>query len=207
MARPTKEENKDNPLKKLRRALGDGDISMPQHRLAKFLGVPLETIKAIESGKRQRAGLSNAIVYHAYSNLGASWSEADQSWTPVGTRDPLDLAHVKRWRRATFVRDNETDAMLLRLMVVLDSAPEKKFKEIVDAVEVKLQELLQEFDYQPEYQDADWRDTQLAFIALGKGGYVRTRSTNMDEERELFDFRDRRKNSKRNYPATRNKIT
>lgn len=202
MPRPPKKENEHNPLRKLREALGVDGNPIPQYEIAALLGLSTETIKSIEVG---RLRVTEKLLEKIYLDLGASWSKKTLVWIDAAGGEPFTLKHSERWCQAGFNRDVETDAMLLRLMVVLDSAPKEKFKKIVDTVEVKLQEILQEFGYQPGYQDVDWRDTQLAIIALGNRGYVRSRSINADGERELFDFSYRRKNLKRNLAATRNK--
>lgn len=188
MARPPKEENKDNPLRKLREVLGGDDTPVPQQQLAEFLGVSPETIKAIEGGKRQRGGLNEEILGRAYINLGAYWSETDQAWFSAGNGESFSREHGERWRKAGFDRDIETHALVLRLLLLLDYAPSRKFKRVADTVELKIREILKEFGYQPDNHDADWQNTKVQMIRNDQGRYVRRRPIWAARQGELFDF-------------------
>jgi transcriptional regulator with XRE-family HTH domain len=188
MARPPRKGNEDNPLRKLREALGTDGLPLPQHKLAELLGVSPETVKSIEAGRR---GITEKLDEWIAIHLGAWWFEKARYWVSIGTLEPLNPENSRGWRKATFDRELETHALMLRLMLVLEYAPEKRFREIADTVEMKLQEILQEFDYSPDAHDPpdrhdpDWISTELRLVPDDRGSYRRHRKGS------LSDFRRR----------------
>lgn len=77
-------------------------------------------------------------------------------------------------------------------MLLLDYAPDRKFKQIANTVEVKFQEILREFDYRPDDHDVDWLNTRLWIARDEKGEYRRNRPIWAAYKGSLFDFRRRR---------------
>ena len=161
MPRPPKKGNEDNPLRRLRDALGTDQAPIPQHELAELLNLSPETVKSIEAGRRS---LTEKLLEWIYVNLGAYWSERQRTWTSIGSREPFTREASDRWRQAGLDRDLESHSLMLRLMLLLEYAPEEKFKQIADTVEAKLQEVLLEFDYRPDNKDVDWFNTQLRIV-------------------------------------------
>src|SRR5271165_6435207 len=110
MPRPPKKENEENPLKKLREALGKHGIPMPQHTLARRLDLSPETVKAIEAGRRRQGDLGDDLIQRIYVRLGAIWSAGDQKWSTAEPGVPLSIEYCDRRQAAEFDRDTETHA-------------------------------------------------------------------------------------------------
>jgi transcriptional regulator with XRE-family HTH domain len=192
MPRPPKKENEDNPLRKLRTALGRAGVPMPQHQLAELLGLSPETVKSIEAGRRRNLGLDDRLLDTIYVLFGANWSPKDRKWFSIGSDEPFTREHYQRWREASFDRDVETHALMLRLMLILDYAPERKFSQIANTVETKLQEVLKEFDYRPDNHDMDWLNTRVWIAPDSDNVYRRHRPIWSARKGLLFSFRYRR---------------
>jgi transcriptional regulator with XRE-family HTH domain len=79
MPRRSKFEKEPNPLRLLREALSPGGIRHPisMNELSKITGVPFDTVKAIEAGRRSLRG---GVLEQVAEETGAHWNGRKRRW-------------------------------------------------------------------------------------------------------------------------------
>jgi hypothetical protein len=98
MARPPKPENARNPLRQLRTLLSkNGEIApITQNRLSEICDIPIDTIRAIEAGRRT---LSLSVLRKTEAATTAKWNSKLARWTVYDSDEPLTFSWYSLHRR------------------------------------------------------------------------------------------------------------
>jgi hypothetical protein len=128
----TKEEL--HPLKQLRRICGISSAT-----LSEITGIPANTIRAAEISRRKGGELSENQLNQIVLSIGALWAPEAREWLFIFTNDALRTHEGVPYRKEHFEsfraelkaeaheRAGATGYLLLRLMALLESAPDKEF--------------------------------------------------------------------------------
>jgi transcriptional regulator with XRE-family HTH domain len=167
MPRPSKPENRNNPLRKLREHLGTNGQPMSQLKLSKLLGVSKETVFSIENGRLNNGNPTPRVLNLINERLGAVWSEEDKEWQLFpGT--PLTQQNYKLWSNTKFDRVTEIDALCGALIYLLQHVPDERFAAASDAVFRKLSELAKQYGVSTTARE--FLRSDLVAVALWRGG-------------------------------------
>jgi len=208
MPKAPKEQNLDSCLRKLRNCLGTPERPMAQTKLARALGVSVETIKSLES-KRLRKGIpSEAMLECILREFGATWVVEDQAWMFM-RNVPFTRKSYELWKSATFDRVTEIDALCGGLISLLGQVPDRRFPSASDAVYRALHEIAKEHavGWEPGigWGDLDFMRMDMAIFNVWRNGKItknpadiigfrRERHWNesfRDPKRERLDFRSK----------------
>jgi transcriptional regulator with XRE-family HTH domain len=144
MPRLPKEENRDSCLRMLRIRLGTPKQPMPQSKLARTLGVSIETIKSLESKRLHKGIPSDAMMEQISREFGAVWSEEDKEWQML-SKTPYTQQQFKLWQTTGFDKVTEIDALCGTLIYLLQHVLNRRFISASDAVLRKLSELADQY--------------------------------------------------------------
>jgi hypothetical protein len=213
MPRSPKKEHLDNPLRKLREALGTQGKPMPQWKLAAALKLPLETLKSIELGRFREGIPSPQTMEFILSEFGAHWVEKRKEWDFILPGIPYTLANYERWKKASFDRETEIDTLCAGLISLLQRATDSQFASASDAVYRALHEIAKKSGV--SVMDPDFLRMDLAIVNIWPSekhtrtpadiiGFRRERDCHEPKPKEaLFDFRDKLKPAAPVTPSSR----
>jgi hypothetical protein len=163
MARQPKTENAHNPLRQLRELIYTrGTGTATQSELSREIGVPLDTIKSIESGRRP---LSRQIQKTVRVMFGVIWDQKKKQWgyrvfkwNPKGVKYefcPATKADIQTYRKMLEEPpnpnhlDRDRDAVKMRIDALFEQvkAPYwmRLFESMQDSVEELREELVNKF--------------------------------------------------------------
>jgi DNA-binding XRE family transcriptional regulator len=157
MPRRPRKENEGNPLRQLRVALGFQGKLMPQHELGRILGISPETIKSLEAGRRRKGMPPGEPIRTAvFTYLGALWwpgvGGQEFGWSFPFSGEPYTRAHYEQWKKAPFDRVIEIHALCVKLIALLQAAPDRDFRVVVDTLENAMAEILDRFKLKVELE-------------------------------------------------------
>jgi hypothetical protein len=127
MPRPTRPDRLENPIRLLRFVLTEpGKVTLSQTLLSPITDVPLDTLKAVESGRIEK--LSDRILHRIRIQIGAAWNKEDKRWrfwTPDG---PLyTREHYQQYRDFLLSQqilhlDNDAFFIFYRIKLLLENS-------------------------------------------------------------------------------------
>jgi hypothetical protein len=128
--------NNQHPLKRLREICGD----ISQAVLSEVTGLNVDSIRAAEIGRRKGGELSDEQLSQILLSIGAYWDRNARDWFFLFTRDNLEdrvgPVPYKKEHYETFRAELKAEAqeragatcyLLLRLLYLLESVPNKEF--------------------------------------------------------------------------------
>jgi DNA-binding XRE family transcriptional regulator len=157
MVRHPTADNARNPLRQLRELIdGTGAANAAtQAELSRIIGVPLDTIKAIESGRRSKLRpLSDQIRKRVLVLLGVSWHEEKERWVSrcfdgrTVTTSVATAEYVKAYRQMldqSRALDRDRDAVKMRIDALFDQIPERYWMRLLKSMQGFVDELRDEF--------------------------------------------------------------
>jgi transcriptional regulator with XRE-family HTH domain len=221
MPRPTRPENRENPLRKLRE-----DLEMSQLELSKTLGVSKETIFSIENGRLNNGIPTPRVLDLIRDHIGVNWSAEQGRWEAY-PGIPFTPKTYELRKRAEFNRIHEADALANGLISLLLKVSDEEFASLSDAIYRELYRLAHVYGISIEYipgipfVDEEFRRMDMAIVNIWRDG----KNTKNPEDvvglrrergflsardgRELLDFRYRNTQAKpvRSKPSSRPRLS
>jgi hypothetical protein len=169
MPRPPKPENALNPVRLLRRALADKNQAVAtQGQLSTWLGVPVETIKSLEAGRRRQGALNDRIIDAALIYLGARWNPKKSQWENL-LGQSYNRSHLELWRSADFDRDDVIRALKEKLTALLLSTPDRSFPMVTDMLCDAINKVQDHFQFPMKKEDARYFEVGLGLVEFIDG--------------------------------------
>lgn len=156
MPRPPKPERLRNPLRQLRELFGtDEPISQPE--LSRLIGVPANTIKAIEAGARP---LSRQLEKKIEVLTGANWDSKKKRWIFRSLQwrdghshseiDPCTAAQLRAYQdmlkeTGAVAPDRDRDAVKMRIDALFDQIPERYWMQLLLTMQNFLNDIREKF--------------------------------------------------------------
>lgn len=141
MPRPPQPQKAKHPLKLLRQTLSThGHFS--QADLARYSGIPEQTIHAIENGQRR---LTERILLRINRKMGAYWN--GETWKQGWTDEPFTAEGFKQYWRATNAPPDEVerpvDVRILqgKIELLFEHCPETKWNDLIFDLQEALEEI------------------------------------------------------------------
>jgi hypothetical protein len=120
----TRPNRLDNPLRKLRLILGNGERPAGQVEFANTIGMSVATLRAIEAGRRL---FSKDCQDQIFKNLFARWKPKKQRWYLGDTDIPYQKEHVSYPERFDphdpFVDDYTIHRLIERILTMFKNCP------------------------------------------------------------------------------------
>jgi len=132
MPRPPSRENEKNPLRILRALLSEGGEKSPLTvaKLSEIIGVPENTIKAIQNDQRN---LTKRVGDQVVLSTGAAWRQEKAQWTYALSKDdtPFSFALYLEFRKIMAVRPathrSEVEAMIQDVYGLFETIPDERW--------------------------------------------------------------------------------
>lgn len=158
MARPSKRKIEDNPLRQLRSLKGTKEKPIPQHELARIVGMSVNTLRSIEAGSRP---LGKSTLQKIEWRLGLTWDQESRQWIcrrmtwRPGNKSKVETsvatgAHIEAYRAimeqvGTLGQDRDRDAVKMRIDALFDQIPKASWMRLLGRIQSFLDQLPKEF--------------------------------------------------------------
>jgi hypothetical protein len=114
MSRPVKHKYAINPLRRLRECLGKGSRDpILQKELSEIIGIPTNTIHAIEAGQRK---LPDRVILQAMFATGSVWDKKQKRWLYSISKEPLTQQHYEEFKGKSKHRPEEANMLTKDLL-------------------------------------------------------------------------------------------
>jgi len=182
MKKRLKARNALSAIAKLRELVRDEATDEPvtQRQLSRIVGIPLDTIKSVESG---RMSLSPRVQKNIRRFAGVVWDDKEERWisrsfifrqgaiTPE--LSPATAADIREYRKmmeqsAATGSDRDRDAVKMRVDALFDQIPARYWIHLLFRMQDSLEELREEFAKRFKNQEA----LDLAFTASANRSYL-----------------------------------
>jgi hypothetical protein len=112
----TRPNRLENPLRKLRLILGDGQNKpMHQEAFAARVGIPVATLRSIEAGRRSMT--QDNCLNQILVTLKATWNERDQNWHVLGSKWLYEKQHASVLNQEMDPEDPYWDDLVLHRLI------------------------------------------------------------------------------------------
>ena len=124
----TRPHRLNNPLRKLRLILGDGENALDQESFADRAGLSLATVRAIEAGRRP---LNEYCLTQIQVTLLATWDSIERKWCLLNNRDvPYEKQYASFAElfdpQDSYVDDLYVHRLVERLLIMFSNCPSRQ---------------------------------------------------------------------------------
>ena len=207
----TRPNRLDNPLRKLRLILGDGETPITQEEFAARSGVSLSSLRAAEGGRRPLDSTLDQIAL----NLHAQWNPTLLAWFVLNTTIPFEKRYAARGlfdHQDPFYHDYTFHRLVERLFDIFGAASSEQRLALIVHLNKYLKRVASDFgiDVDLELTEPEWREIfdpviwgkPLSKPVVILAAYAPGRTISPHEDAGgIFDFRSRRSFQPNDYPA------